>query len=80
MPVAKELATLKELKAALKAAKTVLVMPRFGTSEAWVPITKATALKFVTETVAPGATPESCEMYGGTFGTYYPEYKELLLG
>lgn len=78
--VGKELMTLKELKAAIKAAKVVLVSPKFGVSEEWVPISKAAALKFIGTVIPKGASPKSCEMYGGCFGTYYPEIGEVLLG
>ena len=63
-----ELMTVKELRAAIKAAKIVLAVPRFGVSESWVKLTKADALGLV-KGAKGAATPEEFSMYAGKFGT-----------
>ena len=58
---------LKELRAAIKVAKTVLMAPRFGVSESWVKVSKADALGLV-KGAAGSATAEDFSMYTGEFG------------
>ena len=42
-----ELKTLKALRAAIRKAREVVVMPRFGVTETYIKITKAEALAFI---------------------------------
>jgi hypothetical protein len=60
--------TVKEFRAAVKAATKVVVMPRFGLSEAWVGITKADALGLV-KGAKGDATAEEFSMFTGEFGS-----------
>lgn len=62
-----EAKTVPGLERLVKKAKEVVVMPRFGTSEAWIKITKAEATKFIAS-LPHGATAEEYGMYGGVFG------------
>jgi len=64
----KELMSAKEVKAAIKKAKVVLVQPRFGLSEEWVEISKKSALAFAAK-IGPEESPEEAGMYGGVFGS-----------
>jgi hypothetical protein len=65
----KELMSLKEVKAAIRAAKLVLIQPRFGLSEEYVEISKKVALAFVVSQIKPEDGPEEAGMYGGVFGS-----------
>jgi hypothetical protein len=75
----KDLMSLKEVKAAIRKAKVVMIQPRFGLSEAHVEISKKVALEFVSSMVKPGESPEEAGMYGGVYGSLY-ESGELYLG
>lgn len=61
-----DLKTIKETRAAIKAARVVYVEPRFGTSETWVRISKADAL-FILRGMT--GTPHANEMYTDRFGS-----------
>jgi len=74
-----DIKTVTQLKFCVSMAKSIYVQPRFGTSEAWVKITKAEAKAFV-EPYVHGQTPEDCEMYTDIFGTYQVGSKTLYLG
>jgi hypothetical protein len=76
---AKELKSAKELKAAIRKAKLVLIQPRFGCTEQWVEISKKSAAAFVASAVGPEDSPESMGLFGSMFGSL-EESGELYLG
>jgi len=63
-----DITTVASLRCAVKMAKAIYILPRFGTSELWLKITKAEASKLIA-CYADSDTPEHCEMFAGTFGT-----------
>lgn len=65
--MATDLMTIPETRKAIRKAREVLMQPRFGSSEAWVRISKVEALDLLSN-YKDDATPEHCEMYGGRFG------------
>jgi hypothetical protein len=62
------ISTVPELKRALRQAREVVVLPRFGCSETWVRISKADAAVLVGKLGGKDTTPEQAEMYSGDFG------------
>lgn len=59
--------SLSHLRAAIRVCRQVQIQVRFGTSEAWVAITKQEALRLV-KALPKNATPDECEMGTGHFG------------
>jgi hypothetical protein len=65
--MAKTITTRKDLDAAIRKARMILVQPRFGVVERWTAITKAEARNFIAA-IQPDDTPANLEMFGGQFG------------
>jgi hypothetical protein len=63
-----DIMTVKQLKAAIKAASEIVIQPRFGASEHWVKISKAEAKALAANLGPNTTTPEEAEMYSGSFG------------
>ena len=80
MVAMKELASLADVLAAIKKAKVVMVMPRFGCAEAWVELSKKAAVSYAKAVIAPSASPAHMEMYSGSFGDYDSEGEVVWLG
>ena len=64
--MAKEIETVKELRAAVKQAKEILVGVRFGVSEKYVKISKKEAMYLIGD-ISADVSPRDFEMYGGVF-------------
>lgn len=71
------LSTIEALLGAIKYAKVVYIQPRFGTSEAWIRISKAEA-RFLAKALPENATPGVCEFTANQFGHMIED--ELYLG
>ena len=65
-----DITTIPGLRRAIKQAHSVHTQVRFGSSERWVKISKATALELI-EGLSDHCSPQDAEMYAGTFGTMH---------
>ncbi len=63
-----DITTVASLWCAVKAAKEIYILPKFGTSELWIKITKAEAKKLISG-LDVDETPMYYEMFADTFGT-----------
>lgn len=68
--------TVHGLRHAIRTCREVLIQPRFGTSEAWVKITKIEAQR-LTEGMPAMHTPDDAEMSDGHFATFDGEFLYL---
>lgn len=59
--------TVPKLRKAIKEANIVLVQVRFGVSEKYVKLSKIEARALI-DGLEDDATPEDCEIFGGSFG------------
>lgn len=57
----------KELRAAVRRAKIILIQPRLGTNEIWVKISKKEATLFIKD-IGDTETPRDFEMGTDSFG------------
>ena len=74
-----ELRTKKEVLAAIKVAKEILISPRFGFTETWIKISKNEA-KFLIRNLSDDTTPDDMEMGVDYFGYSNDQGKVLYLG